>query len=126
MNKRMKLLCAAVAGFWCLSLFVGTLQAVSPEKLRDVTAEELKKINDAMPKKPTVPPGGSRKMLVFWRCEGFFHKSIPVVNEALKIMGRKTGAFEVTECTDDYSVFTPLRIISTTGPKARAGLRRRK
>jgi type 1 glutamine amidotransferase len=101
---------AAVAGLWCLSLFVGTLQAVSPEKLRDVTAEELKKINDAMPKKPTVPPGGSRKMLVFWRCEGFFHKSIPVVNEALKIMGRKTGAFEVTECTDDYSVFTPEKL----------------
>jgi len=110
MNKRLNLFRAVVVGFWCLSLFVGTLQAVSPEKLRDLTAEELKKINDAMPKKPTVPPGGSRKMLVFWRCEGVYHKSIPVVNEALRIMGRKTGAFEVTECTDDYSVFTPKKL----------------
>jgi type 1 glutamine amidotransferase len=31
---------------------------------------------------------------------------IPVANEALKIMGEKTGAFEVTAVTNDYSVFT--------------------
>ena len=106
MDKRLKLLCGVLAGFLCLSLLVGTVQAVSPEKLRDLSAEELRKIEEAMPQKPTVRPAGPRKMLVFWRCEGFYHKSIPVVNEALKIMGRKTGAFEVTECTDDYSVFT--------------------
>ena len=35
----------------------------------------------------------------------FFHTVIPVANEALKIMGEKTGAFQVTAVTDDYSVF---------------------
>jgi type 1 glutamine amidotransferase len=48
-------------------------------------------------------------MLVFWRCEGFFHKSIPVVNKALELMGEKTGAYDVV-ITDDYSVFTPEKL----------------
>lgn len=110
MNKRMRLTHAVLAGFLSLSLLLGTLQAASPEKLRDLKPEEIQKIKQAMPGKPTVKPDEPRKMLVFWRCEGFYHKSIPVVNEALKIMGKKTAAFEVTECTDDYSVFTPEKL----------------
>jgi type 1 glutamine amidotransferase len=85
---------------------VGTLQAESPEKLRDLTAEEISSIKGALPAKPTKRVSEPRKMLVFWRCEGFYHKSIPVVNEVLKLMGEKTGAYEVTVCTDDYSIFT--------------------
>jgi hypothetical protein len=107
MRKGSKLIIAALLGFWCLSLLVSPLQAESPEKLRDLSAEELQKIENAVPDKPTVRPAEPRKILVFWRCEGFFHTSIPVVNKALKIMGKKTGAYEVTVCTDDYSVFTP-------------------
>ena len=110
MNKRSKLLSAALLGLWCLSLLTITAQAQSPAKLRDLTAEEIQKIENAMPTKPTVQPAKPRKILVFWKCEGFFHTSIPVVNEALKIMGQKTGAFEVTVCTDDYSVFTPEKL----------------
>ncbi|MEA3224370.1 MAG: ThuA domain-containing protein [Planctomycetota bacterium] len=110
MNKRLKLLCVAMAGFWCLSLAVGALQAASPEKLRDLKDEEVQNIEEALPSKATVKPAKPRKLLVFWRCEGFYHKSIPVVNEALKIMGRKTGAYEVTVCTDDYSIFTPEKL----------------
>jgi type 1 glutamine amidotransferase len=110
MGKRSKFISAALLGLWCLSLFTTPGQAESPAKLRDLKAEELQKISGAVPEKPTVRPAKPRKMLVFWRCEGFYHKSIPVVNEALKIMGRKTGAYEVTVCTDDYSVFTPEKL----------------
>jgi type 1 glutamine amidotransferase len=110
MNKRLRLLSVIVLGLWCLSLLTPMAQAQSPAKLRELKAEELQKIRDAAPAKPTVRPAKPRKMLVFWRCEGFFHTSIPVVNEALKIMGRKTGAYEVAECTDDYSVFTPEKL----------------
>ena len=110
MNKRLRLLSVIVLGLWCLSLLTPVAQAQSPAKLRDLKAEEVQKIRDAMPAKATVQPAKQRKMLVFWRCEGFYHQSIPVVNEALKIMGQKTGAFEVTECTDDYSVFTPEKL----------------
>jgi type 1 glutamine amidotransferase len=110
MKKRSKFIGAALLGLWCLSVLMSPLQAASPEKLRDLTAEEVQKIENAVPEKPTVRPARPRKILVFWRCEGFYHKSIPVVNEALKIMGRKTGAYEVTVCTDDYSIFTPAKL----------------
>ena len=110
MDKRSRLISAALLGLWCLSLFATPLQAQSPAKLRDLTAEEVQNIRDAAPDQPTVRPAKPRKILVFWRCEGFYHKSIPVVNEALKIMGEKTGAYEVAECTDDYSVFTPEKL----------------
>jgi len=90
----------------CSLLLVSTLQAQSPAKLREVTAEEVQKIEKAMPRRATVRVSRPRKLLVFWRCEGFFHGSIPVVNKALEIMGKKTRAFDVV-ITDDYSVFTP-------------------
>ena len=104
MNKRSKLISAALLGLWCLSLAVGTLQAASPEKLRDLKPEEIQNIEKSLPSKTTVK-AEPRKMLVFWRCEGFYHKSIPVVNRALELMGKKTGAYDVVT-TDDYSVFT--------------------
>jgi len=110
MKKRSKLIGAALLGLWCLSLLAVAAQGQSPEKLRDLKAEEIQKIENAVPAKPTVQPAKPRKILVFWRCEGFFHTSIPVVNEALKIMGKKTGAYEVTVCTDDYSIFTPEKL----------------
>jgi hypothetical protein len=88
---------------FCLST---VLWAQSPKELRKVTDEEIAKIKAAMPDKAVAKPAQPRKMLVFWRCETFFHTVIPVANEALKIMGEKTGAFQVTAVTDDYSVFT--------------------
>jgi type 1 glutamine amidotransferase len=91
-----------LVGF-CLST---ALWAQSPKELRKLKDEEIAKITAAMPDKAVAKPAQPRKMLVFWRCEGFFHTSIPVANEALKIMGEKTGAFQVTAVTDDYSVFT--------------------
>jgi type 1 glutamine amidotransferase len=110
MKKGSKIIIVALLGLWCLSMLVNPLQAESPEKLRDLKADELQKIRSAVPEKPTVRPAKPRKILVFWRCEGFFHSSIPVVNEALKIMGQKTGAYEVAICTDDYSIFTPEKL----------------
>jgi len=110
MKKGSKFIIAALLGLWCLSMLTSPLQAESPEKLRDLKADELQKIRSAVPDKPAVRPAKPRKILVFWRCEGFFHTSIPVVNEALKIMGQKTGAYEVTVCTDDYSIFTPEKL----------------
>jgi type 1 glutamine amidotransferase len=106
MSQRLKCTKAAAVVALCLSVVTGTLWAESPKELRKLSSDEIQKIEGAMPSKPTVRPAKPRKLLVFWRCEQFFHGSIPVVNEALKIMGKKTGAFEATACTDDYSVFT--------------------
>ena len=106
MKRESKAMIALLLIGVCLALVPATVRAASPEKLRDLRADEIAKIKEAMPSKAAVKPQKPRKMLVFWRCEGFFHGVIPVVNQALVIMGEKTGAFEVTAVTDDYSVFT--------------------
>ncbi|MFW6170436.1 MAG: ThuA domain-containing protein [Planctomycetota bacterium] len=97
-------LCLLSAGLFVLGAAAAC--AESPEKLPPVEESETTKIIKAMPDKPAVEPKEPRKMLVFWRCEGFYHGVIPVANKALEIMGEKTGAFEVVTVTDDYSVFT--------------------
>jgi len=106
MIKRSKLIGAALLGLWCLSVLMSPLQAASPEKLRDLTAEEVQKIENAVPKQATVKSAEPRKLLVFWLCEGFFHKSIPLVNKAVVQMGKTTGAYE-TVVTNDMSIFKP-------------------
>ncbi|MBN1846851.1 MAG: ThuA domain-containing protein [Sedimentisphaerales bacterium] len=65
-----------------------------------VTEPEIQKIKQAMPDKPIIKPQKPRKLLVFSLCQGFKHGSIPYWDEALKIMGEKTGAFEVTVSMD--------------------------
>ena len=87
-------------------LYPLAVRAESPETLRQLSEDEIRKISEAVPNAPAVAPKDTRKVLVFWRCEGFFHSSIPVVNAAMEIMGEKTGAFEVAAVTDDYAVFT--------------------
>ncbi len=49
-------------------------------------------------------PKQPRKVLVFYRCEGFIHNSIPYANFALETLGKSTGAFTV-DLADQYSVF---------------------
>jgi type 1 glutamine amidotransferase/HEAT repeat protein len=106
MMKRSKAMVAVLLVGFCFSMMAAPLWAQSPEKLRDVTDEEIAKITEAMPDEAVAKPAKPRKMLVFWRCEGFYHSVIPVANRALEILGDKTGAFTVTAVTDDYSVFT--------------------
>ena len=58
------------------------------------TADELQKISDAAPAAAPVTPEKPRKLLIFNRCEGFVHSSIPYIANAVEIMGKKTGAYE--------------------------------
>ena len=78
----------------------------SPAKLRELKDVELRRIEKALPEKATAIPAKPRKVLVFWLCEGYFHKSIPVANKAIEMMGRKTGAFETVTSNNmnDFSV----------------------
>lgn len=79
--------------------------------LTPVTAEFLAEINAAAPAKAPATPAKPRKVLVCWKCEGFFHaKGIPAGNEAMKLLGKKTGAWEVTVLTDDYKYFEPTEL----------------
>jgi len=104
-NQRPKIINLGLVVIFCLSMVTDISLAESPEELRKLSSQEVQRIENAVPKKATVKPAKPRKLLVFWRCESFFHASIPVGNKALELMGKKTGAYE-TVITDDYSVFT--------------------
>lgn len=55
--------------------------------------------------KATVKPLRKRRILCFYRCGGFIHRSIPFGNHAMKSIASQTGAFEL-DLADDYAVFT--------------------
>ena len=62
------------------------------------------KIMAALPDTAPAKSKSDRKILVFWRCEGFIHTSIPFGNFTLAELGKLTGAFSV-DLADDYAVF---------------------
>ncbi len=87
---------------------VGTVHAQgnakTPPKLAPATIE---RIEAAAPAEAVAKPRAARRILVFWRCEGFFHgDGIAGGNHALAHMGRRTGAY-TADFSDDYSVFDP-------------------
>ncbi|MHC4250255.1 MAG: ThuA domain-containing protein, partial [Planctomycetota bacterium] len=71
---------------------------------KPVKPEELQKMIDAAPDRPTAFAKKERKLLVFTLCKGFKHSSVPYGATAMGVIGRKTGAFEVT-VSDDPAVF---------------------
>jgi len=73
--------------------------------LKPLTDEEKEKVASAIPAAPTAKPKKDRKLLVFYRCEGFVHAAISGGNYAIQELGKKTGAF-TADITDDYGVFT--------------------
>ena len=74
------------------------------ERFKPITDEERQAIAAAVPEQATAEPKSERRVLVFWRCEGFIHTSIPQGNLAVQEMARKTGAFSV-DLADTYDVF---------------------
>ncbi len=86
-------------------VFDCNLYAEPNHKFAAIKPEELAKIHDALPD-AIAKPAKPRKLLVFFRTEGFVHGSIPYCNEAIKEMGEKTGAY-TADFSDDMSVFTP-------------------
>jgi len=77
----------------------------SPAQLRQLTDKELAKMEQVIPAEAKAKPAKPRKVLVFWLCKGYFHESIPVINEAIELMGKKTGAYE-TVLSDDMNDFS--------------------
>ena len=71
-----------------------------------LTATEKAAIADALPVKARVTPAKPRKLLVFYRTEGFVHGSIPYGNEALRRLGETTGAYTAV-LSEDMAMFDP-------------------
>jgi type 1 glutamine amidotransferase len=74
------------------------------ERLREPDPSQLARIEAAQPEQARVNPLKERRLLVFWRCEGYIHTSIPWANAAMRAMADRTGAFEV-DFADQYAVF---------------------
>ena len=74
-------------------LFVGTVFAQGLEEF-PITEQWLSKIESLAPSAPRIP-AETKKILVFSQHTGFYHWTIPHNDEMLKILGRKSGAFEV-------------------------------
>ncbi|MCC9603185.1 ThuA domain-containing protein [Stieleria sp. JC731] len=74
------------------------------ERFKALSETQKHAISDAVPE-PVAAPKKDRRVLVFYRCNGFIHTSIPHANESVRAMGEKTGAFEV-DFADTYDVFT--------------------
>lgn len=75
------------------------------EKFKDNPTPEHRATIDANLPSRSVDPRKERRVLVFYRCEGFIHTSIPFGNYAMEALARETKAFRV-DLADDYSVFT--------------------
>jgi type 1 glutamine amidotransferase len=82
-----------------------TWESRKAERFKPITDEHRVAISKAVPAESAVKPKQDRRILVFYRCEGFIHTSIPHGNFAVQEMGRKTGAFRV-DLADTYDVFT--------------------
>ncbi len=68
---------------------------------------DVQKIKAVLPEKATVQPAKPRKVLLFYRCEGFRHTDgILWGNKAFELMGQKTGAYSTVE-SDDMAMFEP-------------------
>lgn len=79
-------------------LFVGTIFAQSLEDF-PITDQWLAKIEALAPSSTSVK-ADVKKILVFSQHTGFYHWTIPHNDEMLKILARKSGAFEVTIARD--------------------------
>ena len=77
--------------FFLFSISV-TAQKIEPIKITD---EWLAKIEKIVPSELTVKNVGKKKILVFSKATGFDHWTIPHNVEMLKILAKKTNAFEM-------------------------------
>lgn len=70
-----------------------------------ISSEDLARITEAVPQLSLVKPQRPRRLLIFTRNVGYGgHPSIHHANEAFRLIGKRTGAFE-TLVFDDPSVF---------------------
>lgn len=85
------LLATGVAATFAL----GTLAAAAPgQTFTPLTDAERQAIRAALPSKARATPARRRRVLIFYRTEGYVHASIPYGNEAFMQLGAVTGAYE--------------------------------
>jgi len=90
--------------FLSLGLLIGLAAFnLSPATAQDkaIKAEDLKKVEAALPEKAPAKPKQARNVLVFSRTAGFRHSSIAIGVKTITMMGDKTGAYTVYATEDE-------------------------
>ena len=94
-----------VLGTMGLLGLLGLSASAADQQMPELSPANLDKIESALPAKATAKPKKPHKILVFWRCEGFFHGGgIAASTKAIALMGEKTGAY-TTDVSADYDAF---------------------
>jgi len=91
-----------------LALPAAALRAASLPEI-PITPEWKARMTEKAPDRPAAPPAAKRKALLFSVMTGFKHWVTPHTAEIVKILGSKTGAYEVVE-TDDIQAFSAARL----------------
>ena len=82
--------------FLNIALVLGT-SIITAQSIKDfvISKEWLSKIEGIAPAAPTVKNVDKKKVLVFSKATGFYHWTIPHNIEMLKILAKKSNAFEI-------------------------------
>jgi type 1 glutamine amidotransferase len=86
----------------CISIFLSSFATKAQLKEFNLSKEWIQKIEQLAPAKAEAKPKKHHKILVFSLFTGFNHWVIPHTNAVMKVLGEKTGAFEVEVSTDIY------------------------
>ena len=88
-----------------LAVLVAAL-GIAVSQSEDDKQDRSEKIAASLPGEAPAKPKEKRRVLVFSKTAGFRHGSIPTGIEAMRLLGEKTGAFEIS-ATEDEAVFEP-------------------
>lgn len=80
-----------------LLFFLFSAQIIQSQEIQGFEVSEawLQKIEAIAPDKTTIATATKRKILIFSKATGFYHWTIPHNTEVLKILAKKTNAFEI-------------------------------
>jgi uncharacterized protein len=98
--------CVHVKVLLCIILILSAITVNGQQKKIKCDAAWVKKIEQLAPEKCEITPRKNRKVLVFDLFTGFNHWVVPHTNTVMKILGEKTGAFEVEISSDIYKFET--------------------
>ena len=85
-----------------ISIIFSVMAVKAQHEKFECNDEWVKKIEKLAPDKAEVKPTKQRKVLVFSLFTGFNHWVIPHTNAVMKVLGEKTGAFDVEITTDIF------------------------
>lgn len=86
---------------------VGLAVTAAAQTLAPVPREHADQLNALLGPHLTAKPAKARRILVFWRCEGFVHgKALEYGNKAFELAAAKTQAF-AADFSNDYEALKP-------------------